>query len=505
MKQTIFVISDLHLGGEPASDKSPGFQMCSLVGRQRLAQFLDWALTLKSAEQDVHLIIAGDIVDFLAEKDSYKAFSAFTADQKVAKEKFINIVRNTPEVWDGLKKLVGQGCALTMMLGNHDIELSLPDVRRELLKTVGTGRVEFLCDNEAFTLGDLLIEHGNRYDGFNVVAYDSLRRLRSLLSRRDEHPPIFPAQPGSQLVETVMNPLKEKFAFVDLLKPETSAVLPILAALDPAAWRSIGSAIYDAAHAAWHQSQYDADGQPTRSDFVAGTKLDTVVAQDTGSKTSATESTVGQATVQAQGDGPAFPDNEHFALADEIVKEYRLPETTSISGDGLIKDLLARVRAAVDGLRTDLLYKALRAWARDDSKTFDIEEESSVYLKPATTLAGRGFRFIINGHTHLAKRKRISEQATYLNTGTWADLIRIPRAIFDSDEDQGQNALKQFLDDLRENRLERLRRSVPTFARIEVEIEVEEDRVLAADIHFFDGAGKTPSLTTQGLLDRLGS
>lgn len=37
MERTLFVISDLHLGG--AED----FQMCSAAGRVRLARFIDWA------------------------------------------------------------------------------------------------------------------------------------------------------------------------------------------------------------------------------------------------------------------------------------------------------------------------------------------------------------------------------------------------------------------------------------------------------------------------------
>ena len=38
---------------------------------------------------------------------------------------------------------------------------------------------------------------------------------------------------GSQLVVEVMNAVKRDYPFVDLLKPETEAVLPILAALNP--------------------------------------------------------------------------------------------------------------------------------------------------------------------------------------------------------------------------------------------------------------------------------
>src|SRR5690242_10404120 len=38
----ILIISDLHLGGAPASRDKPAFQMCTESGRQRLVAFLAW-------------------------------------------------------------------------------------------------------------------------------------------------------------------------------------------------------------------------------------------------------------------------------------------------------------------------------------------------------------------------------------------------------------------------------------------------------------------------------
>ena len=70
------------------------------------------------------------------------------------------------------------------MLGNHDIELSLPGTRQLLLDRLGPGRIDFTYDNEALTIGPVLIEHGNRFDAWNAVPHGALRRLRSQLSRR---------------------------------------------------------------------------------------------------------------------------------------------------------------------------------------------------------------------------------------------------------------------------------------------------------------------------------
>ena len=72
--QSIFVISDLHLGGRPrgsANDAGPiGSQICNSY--DKLFEFIDW---LSSGEATVYfgdkveLVVNGDIVDFLLEDD----------------------------------------------------------------------------------------------------------------------------------------------------------------------------------------------------------------------------------------------------------------------------------------------------------------------------------------------------------------------------------------------------------------------------------------------------
>ena len=88
--------------------------------------------------------------------------------------------------------------------------------------------LRFIFDGEAYPIGDALIEHGNRYDGWNAIDYDALRRVCSLKSRGQAIPPSLrlPPPAGSQLVAEVMNPIKRSYPFIDLLKPENTAALP---------------------------------------------------------------------------------------------------------------------------------------------------------------------------------------------------------------------------------------------------------------------------------------
>jgi UDP-2,3-diacylglucosamine pyrophosphatase LpxH len=213
--------------------------MCPPDARRRLARLIRRiARGAFSQGGSIELVINGDFLDFLAEEP----FQPFTNSASDAAAKLRNAIRHCDDgapddeqVFPALRELIHGGHKLTILLGNHDLELSLPVVRRTLVNELTEdrpARVEFLYDGEAYRLGDVVIEHGNRYDGWNAVAHGVLRAHRSSTSR-DEEPWPFQAPAGSLLVTTVMNPLKERYRFIDLLKPENTAVLPILAALEP--------------------------------------------------------------------------------------------------------------------------------------------------------------------------------------------------------------------------------------------------------------------------------
>jgi UDP-2,3-diacylglucosamine pyrophosphatase LpxH len=224
---TIFIISDIHLGGESGAGDTAGFQLCPRANRERLAQFLNWVTAEQRTGLQTHLVINGDLVDFLAEQK----FSPFTSNEAEARQKLQRIIDHSSEVWEALEAASSAGVRITILLGNHDLEMSFRAPRDLLLESIGPGRVEFLYDNEALAIGPVLIEHGNRYDKWNLVSHDRLREIRSALSRR-EQPPDMQIPPGSRLVATVLNKLKERFSFVDLLKPENEGVLPFLGWLD---------------------------------------------------------------------------------------------------------------------------------------------------------------------------------------------------------------------------------------------------------------------------------
>ncbi len=452
MDTSIFVISDLHLGGRE------GFEMCTPQGRQHLATFIDH-VTGVCTERDVRLVINGDVVDFLAEPDKAGNFVGFTLDQTLAVAKLEHVFERSQAVWQALRRLGAAGGALTLLLGNHDVELSLPAVRQRLLAELGRGRVELIYDNQALRYGDVLIEHGNRYDAWNVVPHDTLRRIRSQLSR-GAAPPEYPVQPGSLLVVNVMNRIKQLYPWVDLLKPETEGLLKLLRVFGAVAPLDAVKSLRQATRMAERWLQYDADGLPTDQEYV---------------------------NYQSLTKGHASFDEELVATATGAKDE--------------LDDLARSVKVE---LQVPDVLKAFRDRAAKDATTFNIDTESATYLKPAQALSGgNGPRVVVFGHTHLAKSLTLGNGALYLNTGTWADLIRVPESAFTGSEAKALADLKPFVEALRTNDIARLRRQVATYARIDLDADAKLQK---AGAYFYDGPTQAQAevpLSTAGMLKRL--
>jgi UDP-2,3-diacylglucosamine pyrophosphatase LpxH len=433
--------------------------MCTPCARQRLALFIQYAATQRRENQDVRLVINGDIVDFLAEEGA----SPFLNDDARARDVLLEIMGRTVEVWTALRNFVASGAALTLMLGNHDIELSLPKPRRLLLDRLGPGRVEFIYDNQAYVDGPVLVEHGNRYDTWNMVPHNQLRHVRAKLSR-GEMPRRCPKVPGSELVCQVVNRLKRKYRFVDLLKPETEAVLPALPALDPTPGGLLDRVV-NGIRGTWpfvHSKlkRRDRQGRP-RNDREYTADRQELTEQERRI----------EAALQLAKDWKGIIDSEATSF-------------TLVDFEGL-RELWD---AAIDHRRRKLVEKLRQKW-RATSKAlhwgFRTTEEAPTWLIPAQASADAGFKVVVYGHTHLAKQVSLAGGATYLNSGAWVDLMRVPAGVLSDEQVAATAELENFLDDLLHNRLERWRKLVPTFACIELEEQNGCIQVCRAGVHVF--------------------
>lgn len=478
--RTLYVISDLHLGGRAGVPPARGF--CINTHGPLLAEFVHRvAQRAAGSDVDVELVINGDIVDFLAQEgpDASEPWRAFIESPAEAVQAWREIHAQERPVFDALRELRRQGGTLTLMLGNHDVELGLPAVRAEVEAALdagrGAGALHWVVDGQAHAVGEVLIEHGNRYDGFNVIDHDRLRRVRSAQSRRQAVPAGegFEPPPGSRLVQRVMNPIKRDYPFVDLLKPETEAVVPLLLALEPALagdierlwtlWRLKSEA---------GRQQPTAAAKPVRSGQI-GIDAGAAAAPD-------------QASPLAQMLGGRLPAAQLQALqqlADSGAPPARSPIGLADTWREGLSLLRGHFDAATRERRMQVLLDALRTLQHDTS--FDPAVEQPEWLRHAQALAEGGFRAVVFGHTHLAKQVPLAGGAVYLNTGTWADLMRLPAVLFAPDRDAARATLDRFVADLQAGRHDAYLAFDPRYARLAVDAQ---GHCTAAALCRFDAA-----------------
>ena len=421
MSKDVFVISDIHAGGKP------GFQMLSPRGVELLADFSSWIADRQVEDKtpDVHLVINGDIVDFLAEEE----WAAFSAEDSAA-TKFARIIANTSCVWRQWRRLVEHGGQITILLGNHDIELCYAKVERLLRDSLGDGRVDVLFDGRALVIEDILIEHGNRYDVWNRIQYDDLRAIRSASSRRESRMPDLAIQPGSELVVRLVNEIKGHVEFVDLLKPEQEGLLPLLKALAPGRFRKMCTFLGQYRRT-WF-ARTDEAGRPKNPGYIAG---EVPPPEEKLVSPAMWDRLMGGADEIAADD-----DDTWLTRWNDLSPKRRAKHLAEIC-----EALCMNRTALVDAYRTD----------------YEIDE----YWLPAKASIDLRFKLVVYGHTHLVRRKKV-HAGMYLNTGTWADLVRFPDVVFGDDKNAAHAKLGEMVDDIVAKRSTQWRFQYPTFVWI---------------------------------------
>jgi UDP-2,3-diacylglucosamine pyrophosphatase LpxH len=467
----VYIISDLHLGG------IDDFRM--MRNPKKLAEFIDF-LSSKT-ETPKELVIAGDFVDFLAEKteNSVAPWQALIR-QSLAAVNALNRIAHSNDfrcVFSALKNFIKIHKSLTILLGNHDIELSYPAVRKELEKILGVKEghgFRFIYDGEAYIIGNAIIEHGNRYDRWNQVAYDELRQLRTLQSRRqDSNKNIFNPPAGSRLVAEVMNPLKERYSFIDLLKPENEAVLPILLSLltKRDSFTKIAEIIKTLAPAI--NQGVDKNSIPSSLTYA-----------------SASNDVTKETSIQSQLEKINQWDKKKaegflYSLNDE--KKQPTSYLTNASASVGFTSLISLAIEKKDK-KAEVLKHALEALRHDNTFNTSYEPKDSEYLKASRSLVNNNFKYVIFGHTHHAKKIEFNEEdggdsGVYFNTGTWADLMKVPKDIWAENQAESNEKLNEFLINIKENNIEQYRKFLPTCVVLFIdEDEKQEEFVSKAEL-----------------------
>lgn len=420
--EELHVVSDLHLGGVQ------GHQIFN-QGRA-LAAFIDHLGGVAARGRRVGLVLNGDIVDFLADKD------ATYFDPLGAADKLRAIFEDDAfrPVWDALERFTWiEGCVLALVLGNHDVELALPDVREALLARLcggdegARGRVRIAMDDEdgyACEVGGqrVLCLHGNQVDPWNPIDFRALREVSGALAS-GKKPPAWEPNAGTRLVVDVMNGVKMDFAFVDLLKPETRAVPFVLLALKVE--HSVSLAKFARAVV---QSLYD-QGR-LAAGFLGGTPVEELT------DARALELLVRPSTWEqpAARSAAGWTGLDWLSQATRDDEDRRRPIDLVDAGAGETLGvgglLLDRLRG---GDTRENLRDALESYlGRDRSFRFDTEDDTFRRIDESRRAANADC--VIAGHTHLARRLlRRSGRGVYFNSGTWIRLIELTKPMLTPD------------------------------------------------------------------------
>lgn len=405
--EELHIISDLHIGGVP------GFQIFKET--QRLANYI---LKVKDIRPDgrVALILNGDVIDTLAEDSG----GYVATDKAVA---LVERILHDPSfacVWQALAEFVKTpNRTLVILIGNHDIELAFPLVQWTLLKylagddLLAKARIEFSVAGAGYpcTVGkaSVFCTHGNEVDPWNFVRYEELSKAaRRLNANRPIPASDWLPNAGTKMVKDVMNSIKCRYAWIDLLKPETSAAVGVLLALDPSQLGKIKNVLPIVGQQLIEKGQVD---QRLSADAYVAPAL-AATAQEPK-----LDQMLGANLLQE-----LKPKDTQKSIDDMLLAAER-PHTPVAGQD---QGTLGVGQLLIDKLKgvspAESLRRALQDWLKDD-KTFDIADKDETYTA-VTAGVGDDIDFIVTGHTHLERAIERSGNRYYFNCGTWIRLLR---------------------------------------------------------------------------------
>jgi UDP-2,3-diacylglucosamine pyrophosphatase LpxH len=411
----LHVVSDLHIGG------APDFQVMNRGGR--LAGFIRW-VAAQRPEGRVALVLNGDVIDSLAEDISgYVAVhDAVPMLHRMFKYDAFRVV------WDALAHFVKQpNRTLVIVIGNHDIELAFPPVQHAIVSRLtgddlaARARIEFSTMGAGYSChigtARIFCTHGNEVDAWNFVRYEDLSKAaRRLNAARPLDPGEWEPNAGTRMVMDVMNDVKRKYAWIDLLKPEERAAVGVLLVLDPSQISrvnrllpAVGTKLRTGGQV---NQRLSAEGfaTPAREEALAA-RVDQLLGPNLASGL--------EGGARAGGtDGDAMLLEAEKTFTDRTAQP--LPAGTLGTGQLVWDRLTGWIRGVG---RDEALRRALKDWLKDD-RTFSHDVEDDTF-KAVTASVGAEVDFVVTGHTHLERAIDMGGGRGYFNTGTWIRLLRI--------------------------------------------------------------------------------
>jgi len=232
--RTTIIVSDLHMGAgfrtqcDPLDDFDKDAEFAGLLRELKVESERDG--------REIELIVDGDLVDFpqvpaVEEFDPsvvYPPQDYSTTLEADSVKKMNLVVAGHRDFFASLRDFLSPGPprrTLTILKGNHDVELHWPGVQQRIREAVGAsgeqaGLVHF--EEVCIHRDGLYVEHGNQY-----AAYcDRLDNFENPVDPQD--PQRLTLTAGSQALIEAFNPVERERYWIDGVKPMTALIFYLL-------------------------------------------------------------------------------------------------------------------------------------------------------------------------------------------------------------------------------------------------------------------------------------
>lgn len=421
-KDTLIVISDLHLSAGFNEETKCFSREEDFFFDNEFKRFLE---CLEKENQDNnHLIINGDLFDFLQVNGDFT--KKLEKEGKVKLDKKENVyglgtephktVFKLQRIRDGhktffnaLRDFLSKGNELSIISGNHDIELFWAEVQKELINILSDkdsaikGRIKFYLWFYYDKENKIYIEHGSQYDNWNSFKFI----LYPVMPPGESKKILLPF--GSFFVRYFFNKVEDFNPFADNIKPSSRYMqwafkehpvksLKLLRRYIPAMFKAF-----------WRS------GGPTRAQEEELRKEEEQRLADLGKEAGLLLDDVlklhGKASLPITRGKLAFLINlgwigTIFLFVIIMIAALFIKQAFNLS----IWSLLSALAAFLPLLISWLISKFSR-----DTFTSILKEIKSKILTD--------IKIIIMGHTHDAAIKKIGDDCWYYNTSTWTTVF----------------------------------------------------------------------------------
>jgi UDP-2,3-diacylglucosamine pyrophosphatase LpxH len=382
------VTSDLHMGGgarDPLDDH--------VYQENHFARFVDMlAATDEGKRGDVELVINGDFLEFaqVAQEVYTLRSRRFWCSEQESCDKLKVILEGHAHIFDRLKAFTGARNLLTVVPGNHDVDLYWPRVQAAI--TTAVGSVTFALGEEWISRyrRRLRISHGHQLDKVNAFANwldptldvgDGTRRLEMC--------------PGTLFMVKFVNDLERSYPFADNLKP-IWAIAPLLAKEDRAGFLAI----------AWLLMRFVGRHPITTAGTRAPDALDEFPKRLR--QRAKYDAVLREALERLAGSPPPDSDEAMETWLLEALARDESGELTSFLNAVQMQTTLGTGSSRTLGMVRSEMKSSLDLFREAALKEFD-------GLRSVT-------QFVVLGHTHQPDRQEFNGKA-YYNTGSWTRFV----------------------------------------------------------------------------------